>query len=226
MDAYMDAYCERTGPGPLAEPLNAITNASFLIAAWAAWLLGDAHGPRIDRHTRTGTAGRVRWHWERALAHGPQWVDADPGHHPDPHLPGLFLLAVLAGRGPVTDALGGRVDRRIPDRLDVGPATRRRSARGVLLHTGAHLPTGARGLPHAGADRRSVLAALGRWCVLSCARLPHNGPRGLFRLSHRDAFPLAQPERPGRLPGDALPHPQQSSAGWGGLELFLEDARR
>jgi hypothetical protein len=32
----MDAYCERTAPGLLAEPLNAITNTSFLIAAWAA----------------------------------------------------------------------------------------------------------------------------------------------------------------------------------------------
>jgi hypothetical protein len=44
MEAYMDAYCERTGPGLLAEPLDAITNGSFLIAAWAAWL----------RATRTG----------------------------------------------------------------------------------------------------------------------------------------------------------------------------
>ena len=35
----MDAYCERTAPGLLNEPLNAITNASFLIAAWAAWFL-------------------------------------------------------------------------------------------------------------------------------------------------------------------------------------------
>jgi hypothetical protein len=37
MDTYIDAYCERTGPGLLAEPLNAITNASFLIAALVAW---------------------------------------------------------------------------------------------------------------------------------------------------------------------------------------------
>lgn len=35
----IDAYCERTGPGLLAEPLNAFSNASFLIAAWAAWRL-------------------------------------------------------------------------------------------------------------------------------------------------------------------------------------------
>jgi hypothetical protein len=33
IDVYMDVYCERTGPGLLAEPLNAVTNASFLIAA-------------------------------------------------------------------------------------------------------------------------------------------------------------------------------------------------
>ncbi len=44
MDAYMDAYCERTAPGLLNEPLNAITNASFLIAAWAAWVLAGRSG--------------------------------------------------------------------------------------------------------------------------------------------------------------------------------------
>jgi hypothetical protein len=44
VDAYMDAYCERTTPGLLAEPLNAITNASFLIAAWAAWFLARRSG--------------------------------------------------------------------------------------------------------------------------------------------------------------------------------------
>ena len=44
MEAYMDAYCERTAPGLVNEPLNAITNASFLIAAWAAWLLAGRSG--------------------------------------------------------------------------------------------------------------------------------------------------------------------------------------
>jgi hypothetical protein len=37
----VDVYCERVGPGLLAEPLNAITNASFLLAAWAAWVLAS-----------------------------------------------------------------------------------------------------------------------------------------------------------------------------------------
>jgi len=33
---YLDLYCERLGPGLLAEPLNAITNAGFFLAAWLA----------------------------------------------------------------------------------------------------------------------------------------------------------------------------------------------
>jgi len=32
----IDLYCERLGPGLLAEPVNAITNGAFLVAAW--WL--------------------------------------------------------------------------------------------------------------------------------------------------------------------------------------------
>ena len=40
----MDAYCERVGMGILAEPLNAFSNVSFLLAAWAAWLLASRTG--------------------------------------------------------------------------------------------------------------------------------------------------------------------------------------
>ncbi len=35
--AYIDAYCERTDPGYWSEPLNALTNAAFLIAAAVMW---------------------------------------------------------------------------------------------------------------------------------------------------------------------------------------------
>lgn len=35
----IDLYCERLGPGLWAEPLNATTNLSFLIAAWLVWRL-------------------------------------------------------------------------------------------------------------------------------------------------------------------------------------------
>jgi len=34
---YIDAYCERTDPDLWAEPLNAISNLAFLIAAWVMW---------------------------------------------------------------------------------------------------------------------------------------------------------------------------------------------
>lgn len=33
----MDGYCERLGPGFWAEPVNAVTNAAFLVAALWAW---------------------------------------------------------------------------------------------------------------------------------------------------------------------------------------------
>lgn len=33
----IDGYCERLGPGYWAEPINAITNAAFLIAAFIMW---------------------------------------------------------------------------------------------------------------------------------------------------------------------------------------------
>src|ERR687897_1232545 len=44
MMEIMDAYCERVGPGLLAEPLNAVSNISFLLAAWAAWVLASRTG--------------------------------------------------------------------------------------------------------------------------------------------------------------------------------------
>lgn len=37
--APIDLYCERLGPHFWAEPLNALSNAAFLVAAWLAWRL-------------------------------------------------------------------------------------------------------------------------------------------------------------------------------------------
>jgi hypothetical protein len=42
----VNSYCERLGPGLGAEPLNAVTNASFLVAAWVSWRLSRRHGDR------------------------------------------------------------------------------------------------------------------------------------------------------------------------------------
>lgn len=33
----IDGYCERLEPGLWAEPVNAVTNAAFLVAAWVMW---------------------------------------------------------------------------------------------------------------------------------------------------------------------------------------------
>jgi hypothetical protein len=35
--AVIDLYCERTAPGFWAEPVNALTNIGFVIAAWLIW---------------------------------------------------------------------------------------------------------------------------------------------------------------------------------------------
>ena len=40
----IDIYCERTGPAFWAEPVNALTNLAFLVAAWALWRLARREG--------------------------------------------------------------------------------------------------------------------------------------------------------------------------------------
>ena len=92
----MDAYCERVGPGLLAEPLNAVSNVSFLLAAWAAWVLA----------TRTGTlstgvrvlialaASSLRWYREYPVAHVPNVVDADSRYCPNPNFRHVVHLAL------------------------------------------------------------------------------------------------------------------------------------
>lgn len=42
--AAVDGYCERLGPGYWAEPLNALSNAAFLVAALWMWRRGRALG--------------------------------------------------------------------------------------------------------------------------------------------------------------------------------------
>ena len=34
---YIDEYCERLAPGLWGEPLNALSNIGFFIAAWLIW---------------------------------------------------------------------------------------------------------------------------------------------------------------------------------------------
>lgn len=39
LTTHLDLYCERLGPAFWAEPLNALSNGSFLVAAWLSWRL-------------------------------------------------------------------------------------------------------------------------------------------------------------------------------------------
>jgi len=41
--AAVDNYCERTSPALDAEPINALTNLAFLVAAWGTWRLLCSH---------------------------------------------------------------------------------------------------------------------------------------------------------------------------------------
>ncbi len=45
----VNAYCERAGPGLWAEPLNAVSNLAFLVAAWAVWRLAAREGDRAGQ---------------------------------------------------------------------------------------------------------------------------------------------------------------------------------
>jgi hypothetical protein len=53
--AVLDLYCERLGPGLLAEPLNAVTNGAFLVAAWRlASLAHSRSGPKAQAGSDRG----------------------------------------------------------------------------------------------------------------------------------------------------------------------------
>lgn len=41
---HVDLYCERTSPALWAEPLNALTNLAFFLAAWWLWREARRHG--------------------------------------------------------------------------------------------------------------------------------------------------------------------------------------
>lgn len=52
----LDLYCERLGPDLLAEPLNAVTNLAFLLAALQAWRRA---GDRLDARLLAALIGLI-----------------------------------------------------------------------------------------------------------------------------------------------------------------------
>lgn len=60
----MDAYCERLAPGFWGEPLNAVSNLAFLVAAVAVWLLARSAAmatgrPAASLHALAGLIGLI-----------------------------------------------------------------------------------------------------------------------------------------------------------------------
>jgi hypothetical protein len=48
----IDLYCERVGPGLWAEPFNVLSNAAYLVVAWALWREVTRHAATSDRQAR------------------------------------------------------------------------------------------------------------------------------------------------------------------------------
>lgn len=57
-NAYLDLYCERLTPGLWGEPLNALSNIAFWLAALVLWRL------RARRRARASHGNTQQWHWE------------------------------------------------------------------------------------------------------------------------------------------------------------------
>ncbi len=69
--ATLDFYCERVAPGLWGEPLNAISNGAFWLAAlWLWW-----RSLRLRRPARQTPSARTAplWHWELDLPLCSQW---------------------------------------------------------------------------------------------------------------------------------------------------------
>lgn len=75
-------YCERSGPGLFAEPLNASTNAAFFVAAFCAWLTARrCNGLSTGLWVLTGlviTVGAGSTLWHTFATPWAEWFDRIP----------------------------------------------------------------------------------------------------------------------------------------------------
>ena len=53
--SHLDLYCERLGPGFWAEPLNAVSNAAFILAAAYGFVLWRRRARRIGRRSASSS---------------------------------------------------------------------------------------------------------------------------------------------------------------------------
>jgi hypothetical protein len=80
----IDIYCERTSAAWNAEPLNAVSNIAFLIAAWAAWRLqkrrpnAELHGPITALCLIMAVVGVGSFTFHTIATRWAEWADVIP----------------------------------------------------------------------------------------------------------------------------------------------------
>ncbi len=161
----VDLYCERVGAGFWAEPINALTNIVFILAAWGAWHLSRRSAtlpPRVWLLLSTAVAigiGSFVFHtvatnWARVL-------DVLPILIFQLLFLWLYVRRVIALTQPISGLLlagflaAAFLGRQFPEVLN-----------GSLIYAPALLVIGVLGLYH------SRTAAIGRFDLLAAAAVP------------------------------------------------------
>ena len=58
----IDLYCERLDSSFWAEPINALTNVAFIIAAWGVWRLGCKQKSNGVSNMGIANSNGLNWH--------------------------------------------------------------------------------------------------------------------------------------------------------------------
>ena len=218
----LDYYCERCGPGLLAEPINACTNGSFLVAAWAAWALARRAGA-----LSTGIRGLISpvcddRRRRRLVPHVRDGLGAVAGRHPDPPVPTLLPLALPPpGTRPEPAPANRGIPRRVLRSRPGGASRFPGVLNGSLMYAPAFLVLIGLGLLSLPASTRRTLRSPLRGGILSLSLFFRSIDEAVcIRISDRHPFPLAPPERCAPLPLNAVAdRERERGTGFGSLGL-------
>ena len=194
-------YCERCGPGLLAEPINASTNLSFLIAAWAAWFLA-----RRANALHAGTWGLIALSVAIGIGSACTTPSRRGGRGCSTSSPSSSFSSGSCGFISAGSWVFGRIRGLVARGLPRGRSHRAAIPRSLERITDLcpSLPglDRARALPRKGRGRTSLAPSGGRGLFL-LARVPLDRHGRLPLLPDRYSLPLAHSERGVGLPVDA-----------------------
>jgi len=228
--APVDLYCERVDASFWAEPVNALTNAAFLIAAAVAygqWRAGGGRDrPALALILLTAVVGAGSFIFHTFATRGAALFDTIPiavfiyGYlllalRRFLSLSLVWTLVLLAAFAAASQALAAVVPRH--------------AQRLALLFAGARRAARDRG---AGVGTRAAHAAAGGRGVYRLDHVPQHRHRGLRCFPARHAFPVARAERRGALPAAARGDCRKSNRRGDGLagggaglnDVTLQDA--